>query len=54
MTFPPILYPGSGVSAPSFSPLNISNLLLWVDASNAGSLTLSGSNVLQWNDLSGR
>jgi len=30
-----------------------SNLTMWYDASNTSSLTLSGSNVTQWNDLSG-
>lgn len=38
----------------SFSPLQIPNLALWLDASDAGSITLDGSNnVSQWNDKSG-
>jgi len=28
-------------------------LIMWYDASNAASLTLSGSNVVEWRDLSG-
>lgn len=28
-------------------------LIMWYDASNAASITLSGSSVTQWNDLSG-
>jgi hypothetical protein len=30
------------------------NLQLWLDASSSNTLTLSGSNVSQWNDLSGQ
>lgn len=38
----------------SFSPADLSGLALWLDASDAGSLTLDGSNnVSQWNDKSG-
>lgn len=36
-----------------FNPLSISGLAAWYDASNAGSVTLNGSTVSQWNDLSG-
>lgn len=39
--------------ATGFSPKNIAGLAAWYDASNAGSITLNGSTVSQWNDLSG-
>ncbi len=37
-----------------FTPTDIAGLVLWLDASNAGSITSSGSpaKVSQWNDLS--
>ena len=38
---------------PPFAPNSISSLRLWLDATNTSSLTLSGSNVTQWNDLAG-
>jgi hypothetical protein len=34
-------------------PPTTSNILTWYDASNTSSYTLSGSNVTQWNDLTG-
>jgi hypothetical protein len=37
----------------AFSPLSIANCELWLDASDAGSVTLVSSAVSQWNDLSG-
>ncbi len=37
----------------SFNPRQISNCALWLDAADRYSLTLSGSNVSQWNDKSG-
>lgn len=38
----------------SFSPANLSGLGLWLDASDAASITLDGSNtVSQWSDKSG-
>jgi len=38
----------------SFSPTDIPGLALWLDASDAASITLDGSNnVSQWNDKSG-
>lgn len=41
-------------SAPSIpSPLSISGCALWLDAADSTTLTLSGSNVTQWNDKSG-
>jgi hypothetical protein len=35
-----------------FDPSQLSGLIFWLDASNAGSITQSGGNVSQWNDLS--
>jgi len=37
----------------TFSPTQISGIRLWLDASDATTLTLSGSNVTQWRDKSG-
>ena len=37
----------------SFNPRQISNCALWLDAGDPATLTLSGSNVTQWNDKSG-
>ncbi len=40
--------------AEAWSPADLgADLIAWWDASNTGSLTLSGSEVTQWNDLSG-
>ena len=40
--------------APSgFTPTGISSCMLWLDAADATTVTLSGSNVTQWNDKSG-
>ena len=37
-----------------FSPSDISDLVMWFDGSNSGSITKDGSNrVSQWDDLSG-
>lgn len=36
-----------------FNPKKIAGLELWLDANNSASITLNGSNVSQWNDLSG-
>ncbi len=38
---------------PAFLPSDLSGLVEWLDASNAGSITSSGGLVSQWNDLSG-
>ena len=38
---------------PEFMPLQIPGCSLWLDAADAATLTLSGSNVTQWNDKSG-
>lgn len=37
----------------SFTPRSIPGLVLWMDVTNASSLTFNGSNVSQANDLSG-
>lgn len=37
----------------AFSPRSISGLQLWLDASDAASVTLNGSTVSQWSDKSG-
>jgi hypothetical protein len=37
----------------AFSPLVLSNCGMWLDAADATSLTLSGTNVVRWNDKSG-
>lgn len=39
-------------SAP-FAPTDLSNLLLWLDASDAATITHSSGDVSQWNDKSG-
>jgi len=36
-----------------FNPLNIGDCALWLDAADSTTVTLSGSNVTQWNDKSG-
>jgi hypothetical protein len=47
----PVVFRKSG--ARQFSPSDITGLAAWYDASNAASITLNGSTVSQWNDLSG-
>src|SRR4051812_34337979 len=38
----------------SFSPTDLSGLVLWLDANDSGTITKDGSNnVSQWNDKSG-
>ena len=39
--------------ASGFNPKSIANLGLWLDASDTSSLTLNGSTVSEWRDLSG-
>lgn len=36
-----------------FWPIDIANCQLWLDAADLSTITLSGSNVTQWNDKSG-
>jgi len=43
----------TGILIPPFSPAAIPNMLAWFDASDATSLTMSGSSVMQWGDRSG-
>jgi len=38
---------------PLFNPKSISNLVLWLDAADKATLTMSGSNVSAWYDKSG-
>jgi hypothetical protein len=42
---------GGGSSA--WTPAKLSDLALWLDADDAGTITLNGSTVSQWNDKSG-
>ncbi len=44
---------GVSAAAPAFSPSDISGLKLWLDASDATTITSSGGSVSQWNDKSG-
>lgn len=44
---------GYGFGLDYFSPKQLSNLKLWLDASDTSTISLSGSNVTQWNDKSG-
>ena len=41
------------ISVPAFSPSSLSNLELWLDASDSSSITQASSKVSQWNDKSG-
>jgi hypothetical protein len=47
-----LLRPRAAVST-AFDPRAIANLSIWLDASVDSSLTLNGSNVSEWRDLSG-
>jgi hypothetical protein len=40
-------------SAASFDPLSISGCKLWLDAADTSTISLSGSDVTQWDDKSG-
>lgn len=43
-----------GVSVPEFwTPSQLDGLALWLDADDASTITLNGSNVSQWDDKSG-
>lgn len=50
-----LLIPGIVASAKlsAFNPSQIAGLMAWYDASDTSSISLSGSDVTQWNDLSG-
>jgi YD repeat-containing protein len=40
---------------PLWTPVSLgTNLILWLDASNSGSVTLDGANVAEWSDRSGQ
>ena len=43
-----------GAVAPTFIPTDIATLQLWLDAADSSAFTLSGSNITQWNDKSGK
>jgi hypothetical protein len=45
--------PTAAATTKSFAPPVPANLSLWLDASDASTLTLSGSSVSAWNDKSG-
>jgi hypothetical protein len=47
------LYRSIPIVTRAFQPIDIPNCALWLDAADAATLTLSGSNVTQWNDKSG-
>ncbi len=44
---------GSGGGGGGFSPASISNLELWLDASDTSTITTTGTDVDQWRDKSG-
>jgi hypothetical protein len=45
---------GVSWSTIEFSPSEISNLVVWLDASDAGTITQAANKVSQWNDKSGQ
>ena len=45
--------PSTTITYTPFTPTTISGCALWFDAADSSTLTLSGSNVTQWNDKSG-
>jgi hypothetical protein len=47
-------YAGPIIPARAFSPLDVDGLSMWLDAADATTLSLSGSNVTQWRDKSGQ
>jgi hypothetical protein len=53
--FLPTTHPFASIlpATTTFNPRQISNCALWLDAADRYSMTLSGSNVTQWNDKSG-
>jgi len=44
---------GQGTTAAAFSPSDISNLAIWLDADDASTITDTSGSVEQWNDKSG-
>jgi hypothetical protein len=48
-------FSASATATPSaaFFPTSIANCLLWLDASDTGTISVSGSDVTQWDDKSG-
>jgi hypothetical protein len=42
-----------GILSGQFNPRFVPNVLLWLDAADSSTLTLSGSNVTEWRDKSG-
>lgn len=40
-------------TARAWTPLSLPSLALWLDASDAATITLAGSKISQWNDKSG-
>lgn len=47
-----LLIGASSAGAPAFTPASIANLKAWYDASDTGTITVSGNDVTQWNDKS--
>lgn len=52
-TVRPLIMAAGSAAAPAFSPIQITGLVGWYDASDSSTITLSGSNVTQWDDKSG-
>lgn len=48
-----IIAAATSVSAAPFTPTSITGCKLWLDASDTSSISVSGSDVTQWNDKSG-
>lgn len=44
---------GAGVAAELWTPAELDGVQLWLDASDASTITLNGSTVSQWDDKSG-
>ncbi len=54
---PPILFPTTQTNKLIFNsnyPASLSGLSMWFDAADRTTITLSGTNVAQWNDKSGK
>lgn len=50
--FPSLFRPQGGM--PPFSPTDIANLALWLDAADSATITQVAGSVSQWNDKSGK